>query len=306
MPPRPSGRAPRRPGGGSRPPTPPIVRRHRSAAPGGHTLCAVHPGALPAEVWSNLVEALPAQNGLVVLDLGGVPEYFEAALERGRPRLTVGSLVDRLLDAYRAERAAERGGFDGVVTLAGWSFGGVLAQAMTERLAPAERPGRLVLLDSIAPVDAYQQPDEALDAPLLLRWFAMYLGAKRNRAISPGPDWSAGCDTDTGLVRVLAAAVECGALPESTPLPGLRKLYDTYVEGLLRNNRLTAPHRPVPSSVPLVLVKAEGSLIPDDETLGWEQLAPHGLAVHTVPGDHYTMLTRRDSAAAIAALVHRP
>jgi pimeloyl-ACP methyl ester carboxylesterase len=58
--------------------------------------------------------------------------------------------------------------------------------------------------------------------------------------------------------------------------------------------------------VPLVLVKAADSLIPEDETLGWAELAPHGLAVHTAPGDHYTMLSRPDAAAVIAELIRRP
>ncbi|MFF2142343.1 alpha/beta fold hydrolase [Kitasatospora sp. NPDC058190] len=265
---------------------------------------AVHPGALPSNVWGGITQALPGDCGAVVLDLAGVPEYFEAALSGGHTELTVASLVDRLVAEYRADRVRQSAG--GPVTFVGWSFGGVLAQAMAERLTRPERPDRLVLLDSIAPTDAYQQPDDALDPPLLLRWFAMYLGAKRGRAVSFGPGGSVGLDTGTGLVRLLDAAIDCGALAEGTPLPGLRKLYDTYVDGLLRNNRLTATHRPAPSSVPLVLVKAADSLIPEDETLGWAELAPHGLAVHTAPGDHYTMLSRPDAAAVIAELIRRP
>ncbi|MGW3044181.1 thioesterase domain-containing protein [Kitasatospora sp. NPDC001159] len=260
---------------------------------------AVHPGALPSSVWGGIAQALPGDCGAVVLDLAGVPEYFEAALSGGRTELTVASLVDRLVAEYRADRVRQPAG--GPVTFVGWSFGGVLAQAMTERLARSERPDRLVLLDSIAPTDAYQQPDDALDPPLLLRWFAMYLGAKRGRTVSFGPGGSVGLDTETGLVRLLDAAIDCGALAEGTPLPGLRKLYDTYVDGLLRNNRLTSTHRPAPSSVPLVLVKAADSLIPEDETLGWAELAPHGLAVHTTPCDHYTTHEERRPRPFIAS-----
>ncbi|MET9427796.1 MULTISPECIES: alpha/beta fold hydrolase [unclassified Streptomyces] len=283
---------------------PPIVLRHRPPAAGGRTVYAVHPGALPVGVWGNLAEALPRDTGLTILDLAGVPEYFEAALLGDHDDLSVASLVDRLANAYRDERASAPDGPPPV--FAGWSFGGVIAHAMTEWLARDERPDRLILLDSIAPTYAYQHPEEALDAPLLLRWFAMYLGAKRDRTISLGPSGTDGRDTDTGLVRLLDAAVKSGALPSSTPLPGLRKLYSTYVDGLLRNNRLTAGHRPVPSTVHLVLVKAEGSLIEQDDTLGWTELAADGLDLHTAPGDHYTMLTRPDAAAAIAELCSRP
>ncbi len=190
-------------------------------------------------------------------------------------------------------------------TLAGWSFGGVVAQALVEQLPAGQRPRRLVLLDSIAPTDAYKPSDEELNPTLLLGWFALYLGAKRGLPVAPDPDALAGADVEDGLRVVLEAAVAGGALRPDTPVFGLRKLYDTYVDGLLRNNRLTAPYRAKPSSVPLVLVTAEGSLIPDDPTLGWEPLAPHGLTMHRSPGDHYTMLSRPDAAAVIAQqLVH--
>ncbi|KQV19128.1 MULTISPECIES: thioesterase domain-containing protein [unclassified Kitasatospora] len=265
----------------------------RRAAVGGHTVHLVHPGALAPQVHRTLAEALPEGVGLTVLDLSAVPEYGEAALTGGRAETTVEALAD-----WAAGLTSHQ------FSLVGWSFGGVVAQAMVERLPADRRPERLVLLDSIAPTEEYQQPDEALEPPLLLGWFAMYLGAKRGRPVPLDPAALLGCGVDDGLPLVLDAATASGALLPDTPLPGLRKLYDTYVDGLLRNNRLTAPYRPKSSSVPLVLVKAERSLIPEDPTLGWQPLAPHGLSLAVAPGDHYTMLTRPDAAQAIARLVH--
>ncbi|PYC77996.1 thioesterase [Streptomyces tateyamensis] len=282
-----------RPEQGGRP-QPGPVHRLRAAQPGHGTVHLVHPGALAAEVHRNLADALPDGDGLTVLDLSGLPAYFEAALTGGRADTTVQALAERLV----AELELAPGD-----TLVGWSFGGVVAQAMVELLPADRRPRELVLLDSIAPTEGYQQPDEALDAPLLLGWFGMYLGAKRGRPVPLDPARLAGCGTEDGLLLVLDAAVAAGALLPDTSLPGLRKLYETYVDGLLRNNRLTAPYRPVPASVPLVLVTAERSLLPGDRTLGWQPLARHGLTVHSCPGDHYTMLTRPDAAALIAELV---
>lgn len=275
--------------------TTPVARSLRTAAPGRPTVHMVHPGALPARVHQGLADLLPEGAGLTVLDLGAVPPYAEAALTGGRAATTVAALAERLLAALGPAQAP--------YTLAGWSFGGVLALEMVHALPAGRRPAQLVLLDSIAPTDAYKQPDEALEPGLLLGWFAMYLGAKRERAVGPPPDALTGLGTDDGLAVVLDAAVAAGALLPGTPLPGLRKLYDTYVDGLLRNNRLVASHRARPAPLPLVLVKAERSLLPDDPTLGWEPLAPHGLTVHGCPGDHYTMLSRPDSLAVIAPLV---
>ncbi|GAA1069296.1 MULTISPECIES: alpha/beta fold hydrolase [Kitasatospora] len=276
---------------------PAVVHRLAEAGDGLGTVFLVHPGALAAGVHRTLAEALPPGTGLTVLDLSGHPAYWEAALTGGRADTTVEELADRIGD----ELDALDGG--GPRTLAGWSFGGVVAQALVERMPAGRRPDRLVLLDSIAPTPEYQQPDDALEPPLLLGWFAMYLGAKRGRPVDVDPQLLAGGGTEDGLRHVLAAAAAGGALPADTAPAGLRKLYDTYVDGLLRNNRLTAPYTARPSSVPLVLVTAERSLLPGDRTLGWGPLAPHGLEVHRSPGDHYTMLSRPDAAAVIARLV---
>ncbi|MEU3549605.1 MULTISPECIES: alpha/beta fold hydrolase [Streptomyces] len=274
---------------------PPVVRRFRDAAPDGRTVFFVHPGALAPTVYRALAGALPEGDGLTVLDLGAVPEYAEAALTGGRAATTVAGLAERLLAAVEPP--------PGPYTLAGWSFGGVLAVAMADALPAERRPARLVLLDSIAPTEEYKQPDDALEPGLLLDWFSMYLGAKRGRPVRLAPGALDGRSVDDGLPVVLDAAVASGALLPDTPLPGLRKLYDTYVDGLLRNNRLTAPHRAAPAPLPVVLVKAERSLVPGDDTLGWLPLAPHGLTVHLCPGDHYTMLDHPDAVDTIARLL---
>lgn len=275
----------------------PVVYRYRPSAPGGPTVHVVHPGALDPTVHYGMADALPEDVGLTVLDLGGLPEYWQAALNGGRTATTIEALAARLVTALQISRDG------GPCTLVGWSFGGVVAHAMAGLLAPHQRPGRLVLLDSIAPTEEYKQSDDALEPPLLLSWFAMYLGAKRGRAVPLEASRLIGCGVDDGLEILLDAAVTTGVLLPSTPLPGLRKLYDTYVDGLLRNNRLTNPYHPPPAVLPLVLVKAERSLIPGHHTLGWEPLAPYGLEVHSCPGDHYTMLMRPDAAAVIAQLV---
>ncbi|MFI7294698.1 thioesterase domain-containing protein [Streptomyces sp. NPDC050121] len=275
---------------------PPVARSFRAAAPGRRTVYVVHPGALAAQVYRGLANALPEGDGLTVLDLSAVAEYAEAALTGGRAATTVEALADRLLVAL--------GPTDGPYTLAGWSFGGTLALAMIHAMPADRRPERLVLLDSIAPTDEYKQPDDSLEPDLLLGWFAMYLGAKRGRPVDLPPGRLTGCGVDDGLPVVLDTAVASGALLPDTPLPGLRKLYDTYVDGLLRNNRLVAPHRAAPAPLPLVLVKAERSLVPDDPYLGWQPLAAHGLTLHSSPGDHYTMLGRADAFDVIVPLLH--
>ncbi|WP_037868954.1 thioesterase domain-containing protein [Streptomyces sp. SPB074] len=281
-------------------PEQPVVHRLKAAAEDRHTVYLVHPGALDASVHRALAEALPEGTGLTVLDLGGVAEYWQAALTGGHADTTLDALASSLMTAVRVGCGDDR------YLLAGWSFGGVVAHAMTALAGPGRLPSRLVLLDSIAPVDAFKHEDDALEPALLLDWFAMYLGAKRGRPLPVERERLAGLGTEDGLKVLLEAAIAAGVLLPSTPLPGLRKLYDTYVDGLLRNNRLTLPHRPTPSPVPVVLVRAARGLLPDGGAMGWESLAPHGLDVRRCPGDHYTMLSRPDAAVTVASLLTDP
>ncbi|MFI1186282.1 thioesterase domain-containing protein [Streptomyces californicus] len=277
--------------------------------------------------WAHLAEALPRDTGFAVFDVGSYPAYVEAAMDPGASDLTVERLAGLLTDAYRADGRGAQDGPDGrgaqdgpagPVTFLGWSFGGVLAHGMTELLAPDERPDRLVLLDSIAPTEKYTYAeDDFVDPSIVLRWFAMFLGAKRGADVAfrtppvpPGPAAS-GVPTSAvgsdhvlaGLEQLLRDAVACGALPEGTPVQSIRKLFDAYTAGLLRNNRLTSPYRPLPATVPVTQIKAHNSLVPSDATLGWADLADRTVQTHSVPGDHYTMLIRPDASRAIAGLV---
>jgi thioesterase domain-containing protein len=258
----------------------------------------VHPGSLPADVHQALADALPPELAVAVLDLQEVEEYWHAALNKGRVDISIEEIAARFARELSTLHAG-RGPF----VLVGWSFGGVLALALAERLGPELQPDHLFLLDSIAPVNEFKQPDDELALEMLLAWFAMYLGAKRGKALRIDAEAFAGLSLEEGLARLLDAAIAGEVLQPGTPLVGLRKLYDTYVDGLYRNNRLTAPYAPQPTRLPLTLVKPERSLLPDSPTLGWDELAAGGLRVETCPGDHYTAISDPAAVAQIAALV---
>jgi len=131
----------------------------------------------------------------------------------------------------------------------------------------------------------------------------MYLAAKRGRPLAAEPEIPAPT-TEAGLAVLLAQARRSGVLPEDTSPPGLRKLYDSYVGGLLRNNRLVLPYEPPPVRWPVTLVKATRSLLPEYGDLGWSELAP--LRLEHVPGDHYSILFDPSAWTAVADLVGRP
>jgi hypothetical protein len=139
--------------------------------------------------------------------------------------------------------------------------------------------------------------------PTLLSWFAKYLGAKRDVPLALDQNRFAMTSIEDGLAIIRDTAAERGGMSAETPVVGLRKLYDSFVGGLVLNTRLTNAYRPRQASRELSLVKPDGSLRPASKDLGWSVLAAEGIRVHGCPGDHYTMLADPAATPVIAELV---
>jgi thioesterase domain-containing protein len=269
---------------------------HELASGAGPLAAIVHPGVFPVTVYQGLADELAGECTVVVLDLTGLPQYWNATLAGGQPDISIEDIADRFTDELAA-RAAPMS----CTVLVGWSFGGVIGYAMVERSATV-RPPELLLLDSIAPAEKFPE-DLTRATPVLLSWFAKYFGAKRGVPLHLDQNRFAATSIDDGLAIIRDTAAGRGAMRADTPVVGLRKLYDTFVDGLLRNTRLTNAYRPQPARQELTLVKPEGSLRPASRDLGWSGLAAAGLRVHDCPADHYTMLADPAATAAIAGFV---
>ncbi|MDA0167630.1 thioesterase domain-containing protein [Solirubrobacter taibaiensis] len=248
----------------------------RLAGKGRVEVCVIHPGALPVSCWRALADQLAPETSACLLELDAVAEYRDAALVSGPPAISVDEIADRLCTDL------ELVGLSDTLTLVGWSFGGVIAYAMADRI-----PARVVLLDSVAPVGPFAQSNDSIATAVLLDWFAMYLGARRGATLAIDVR-ELRRPFDEALAHVLRAGVACGALRTDTPLAGLRKAYETYAAGLYRNNDLARAYRAEPSARPLMLLKASHSLL-TEPWLGWDLLAE--VQLMTVPGDHYTLLS---------------
>lgn len=269
----------------------PVV--HELAGDGGPLVAFVHPGVMTVSAYQHLADELGSECTVVVLDLTAIPRYWEAMLAGETPDLSIEDIADR----FNAELAGHVARAPATV-LVGWSFGGTIGYAMVERGPAAE----LLLLDAIAPTEKFPE-DMALATSTLLSWFAMYLGAKRGVPLRLDKNRFAMTSVDEGLGVVRDALSGRGAMSADTPVVGLRKLYDTFVDGLVRYTRLTNAYRARPATSELTLVKPEGSLRPKNPDLGWSGLAAQGIRVHDCPGDHYTMLGDPAATSAIAGLV---
>jgi thioesterase domain-containing protein len=279
------------------PPAGSWLRTFRTPPLGGPRVYFVHPGALPASVYAaQMAQALPSEAGIHVLDLSALAEYQDtlSPVDGG-----TASSIETIASCFRSRICELQAENPGPFVLAGWSFGGVIAFEMARLLRLVTDYRGLMLLDSIAPVPAYQKRNEDLDSAILMRWFVMYLAARREKPFTAGERELNGLGPEQQLELVLRRALDAGALSATTTIDGLRKLFRTFQAGLLRNNRLALAYRPKRLSSRTVLIKAERPLIKLDPTMGWRRLAGFHLRLARVSADHYTMLTDAQACAVI-------
>ncbi|WP_418153114.1 hypothetical protein [Actinoalloteichus caeruleus] len=280
------------------PDTRPLLRQ-LARGPAERRAALIHPGGLPATHYRPLAAALAARGTPYLVDLDALPQFVFAARHGGDTDLS--GLVDTVTEVLDAHHL-----LDQRTTLGGWSGGGTLACAIATGLPPPRRPGRLVLLDSLPPWSG-TGADSIEDTAALLPEFGRYLAA---RAGVPAPDPGAirpapppgqeqANSHDQWLWGFRQAALAVGALDEGVGLPGLRKVFQSYRWGLLRNRRLGSGAAAGTVTMPTTLIRARDSIIPDDDVPGWRAV-PH-LRTVVVPGNHYTMLTEPASVELISA-----
>jgi thioesterase domain-containing protein len=283
----------------------PLARTVRSAGPDRNgTLVWFHPGALPASVYGPLFDAVPLSVELHLVDLSGLAEYARAALTGGRPATSITAMAEHCRKALD--------GLDlgpGPRVLAGWSYGGVIAHALSTLPAGLPDVHQLLLVDAIAPLDDLVCPSlrtrgpEAEEEAMVLGWFVMYLGAKRRAPVPLAQSAFEDLSVDEGLELILRIATRTGALHSETSIAGLRKLYDTFYAGLARNGHLNVGHAPRRTTLPVTLVRPAQGLLTRPPLLGWDALATDEVRLLHTPGNHYTMLTDPDAIALLSGLV---
>ena len=200
----------------------------------------IHPGSLSGLCWKRLAKHLPAGTSLRVLELEAINAYWEQETS-----LTVDALADRLkltLDP-RVERV-----------LCGWGVGGVVAAALATRLPhnpPAQRrhPRR--------PRARHAPPRRARPAALATRCSSAPAAAA---PLNLDPNWRAG-GLEPALENLREAASRAGGLRDGATTDVLRRGYHQHARDRLRDFRLIRTYEP--AGVPVTVVKAARSLLPD-------------------------------------------
>jgi amino acid adenylation domain-containing protein len=273
----------------------------------GRPFFCVHPVGGIVYCFHELARALGEARSFHALQAAGL-EVNQAPVEN----------MEEIAASYvHAMRAAQP---EGPYHLGGWSFGGVVAFEMARQLSEqGQEIASLVVFDSWAPAGEARALPESLE-PLAQEIAALEL-------LGPG-DVTAERRDDALVLAALAGEYQ-GDLPklithlralspearrgELVRLLGLDRAYplETGPErierflAVLRANWLAGARyvpRPYPGRVTLFRAREERGAGSDDPTLGWHSLAAGGVTVHTVPGDHDSML-KPPAVAVLAELL---
>ncbi len=227
--------------------------------------------------------------------LGGRPVYALAARGLGSgeaPRSTVAEMAADYLASLAEVQTA------GPYLLGGWSFGSLVALEMARQLeARGETVALLALIDPMT-ITAEERARE-LDDVAMLALLMRDLGGLAGAPVAVPREELAGLSPAARLDVLLARAVAAGVLPPDADLPQVRRIVALYQA----NQRAAMAYAPAPWSGAIQLFQAAGGPLAARLAL-WEAIARGGLVVHTLPGDHYSLL-REPTVSELAAALGR-
>jgi len=150
--------------------------------------------------------------------------------------------------------------------------------------AQGQRVSLLALMDA-KPTN----PDDAapLDKIKLLASFAHDLGLSVDR-LKLWTDELAKLDSEELLSYTLQRAIEARIVPQNFKLAQVQRLFEVFKI----NVQAMQSYRPKASSQRVTLLKAgeRSTVETTDETTGWGALTSGEIEIHTVSGDHFTMV----------------
>ncbi|MCS0710057.1 non-ribosomal peptide synthetase [Massilia aurea] len=197
-----------------------------------------------------------------------------AGLEEGEvPRTSVEAMADDYLAEMRQVQPV------GPYFLGGYSFGGLVAYEIANRLiAAGESVAFLGLIDTALPVPLHYDEEKGIDEFFsMLRYFGRQnpetLGQLRKMAET------------RDIERMLDYCYETGLLPREIERSTIRRRLATLTANHIAKAKYWAPK----INTHLTLFSAEGESR-QDCSIGWRKFYSDNLSIHTVPGNHASMM----------------
>ncbi len=213
------------------------------------------------------------------------PFYGLQALRRtGEPEPL--SNIEEMAKSYiEAIRSLEP---HGPYQLGGWSMGGLIAYEMARQLREqSQEVSLLALIDSGVPKLMVKEFE--VEETQLLAGFLITTGEMFGKQITISPVDLQGLDSETQLSYLMDQAEQVGLLSR---LGGPQR-FQSYLDVFRANVKAVLNYKPQKSEQPIVLIRAtENSTNGNNATMGWDELTTAPVSVFTVPGNHYSILSK--------------
>jgi pristinamycin I synthase-3/4 len=237
-------------------------------------LFCIHGGGGSGAIYKHLADELDKCQPIWALQARGLEEnenYHESLEEM------VGDYVDSIRKCYPT----------GPYSLAGYSFGGVVAQAMARKLESiGENVSALIIFDTHTTFTEFENRD-ALENLLLI-----------NVANELKIDPDEACISDDSFIdKIRADLVKVGMLPEETPIEMVRRMLVQSINCHI----LTAGYRMKKCNAPILLFKAmNGAELLESESYDWADYTTSEVTIVEVDAKHLDLLWKPSSVACLA------
>ncbi|BAZ49869.1 amino acid adenylation domain-containing protein [Nostoc sp. NIES-4103] len=256
--------------------------------------------------WSSLVPIQPhgtKQPFFCVHPIGGnVLSYFELARNLGldqpfyglqakgldgqhQPLTRIADMADEYIKALRLVQPS------GPYLLGGWSMGGVVAFEMAQQLQrQGETVALLVLIDSRIPNYGEKNSLDKIDKTALLNYFAIDLAGRFGKNLEISNDTFQQLTLDEQLNYILEQAKLNGILPEDIEEKHIHPLIEVFKANL----QALQSYIPQVYSQRITLLQAS-EILSDNlhiAAFSWDKLTTNSVDIYSVPGNHYTILTK--------------
>ncbi|GAB4212335.1 MAG: hypothetical protein OHK0022_48020 [Roseiflexaceae bacterium] len=207
-----------------------------------------------------------------------------------QPDATIEAMAERYVRAMRGVQP------HGPYALGGWSIGGVVALEMAQQLVrQGEQVALLAVLDGDLPPPELQKPDADIERFLNTAAILMMLARFENLPMKP-EEFQA-LSPEAQLEIAMETARNNNIIPpDATPeqVQRITGVLQANFAALLRYQAQTYPGQ-------ITFLRTEPPPIPEnergdmlmysDETRGWRQVSGEPIEVHTMPGQHVTLMS---------------
>ncbi|HVG07350.1 MAG TPA: amino acid adenylation domain-containing protein [Thermoanaerobaculia bacterium] len=265
-----------------------LLREEMTAGPSSNLIPLQAKGGKPPFFWVHPAGGDVLCYAGLARHLGDDQPFYGIQADGENPPSRIEEMAERYIQEVRRIQP------EGPYFLGGWSLGGAVAFEMARQLrAAGATVALLAVIDGALTVES--GPEES-DADFLLD-IAAYVGNFHGRAPEVSRDRLEALDADGQIAYVTERLAAIDFLPPGSGEAQLRRVLAVY----RANARAARRYRPGSYPDGLVLLRAEES--PHAEAdLGWRRFVDGTVEIHTVPGNHLTLLAEPNVSVLAARL----